>query len=97
MVRFNGYRLRPLAEDDLERIWLYSAEQWSLAQADSYIRDIFTACDDLAQGRRTGRAMDGIAAYLSVPVGAHRIWFRPATYVDVVRILHQSMDVGSHL
>jgi hypothetical protein len=34
----SSYRIRQLAENDLEQIWLYSFHEWGLAQADSYIR-----------------------------------------------------------
>lgn len=30
------YRLTPAAQNDLEDIWLYTAQQWSMAQADRY-------------------------------------------------------------
>lgn len=31
-----SYRLTPAAQGDLEDIWLYTLEQWSLQQADRY-------------------------------------------------------------
>ena len=31
-----GYRLSPAAQNDLEDIWLYTLEQWSVQQADRY-------------------------------------------------------------
>lgn len=31
-----SYRLTPAAQNDLEDIWLYSAQQWSPQQADGY-------------------------------------------------------------
>jgi toxin ParE1/3/4 len=34
------YRLTPLAEEDLENIWRYTAETWSTAQADRYIDEL---------------------------------------------------------
>ena len=37
------YRLSPLAEADLEGIWLYTFRQWSLEQADDYHRVIMAA------------------------------------------------------
>lgn len=33
---FTSYRLTPAAQDDLEDIWLYTLEQWSLQRADRY-------------------------------------------------------------
>lgn len=34
------YRLTPKALADLEEIWLYSAETWSVEQADRYVDDL---------------------------------------------------------
>lgn len=31
-----AYRLTPAAQNDLEKIWLYTARTWSAAQADRY-------------------------------------------------------------
>ncbi|HCT22423.1 MAG TPA: type II toxin-antitoxin system RelE/ParE family toxin, partial [Chitinophagaceae bacterium] len=32
-----GYQLSVKAAEDIEQIWLYTVENWSLAQADRYI------------------------------------------------------------
>lgn len=32
-----AYRLTPAAQNDLEDIWLYTAQQWSMAQAGRYM------------------------------------------------------------
>lgn len=37
------YRLSPKALDDLDGIWRYAAETWSLVQADSYIDGLVRA------------------------------------------------------
>ena len=34
------YRLTPKARQDLENIWQYTAEKWSMAQADKYLDGI---------------------------------------------------------
>lgn len=64
-------RLSPMAEVDLEDIWLYSFRRWSANQADRYLRDILSAMDDLAVGRRTGRPVDVRDGYFRYAVGAH--------------------------
>lgn len=43
----NVYRLTPAAQRDLEEIWLYSAQTWSMAQADRYIDIIEDTFDRL--------------------------------------------------
>ncbi len=92
------YRLRPLAEDDLENIWLYTFKNWSMEQADLYIRDIIENLEDLAAGRKTGRAVDICDGYFKHAVGAHFVFYRvTGSVLDIVRVLHPRMDVGRHL
>ncbi len=93
-----AYRLSPLAESDLEDIWFYTLERWSVSQADSYHAGIIAAIEKLASGERHGRSADVRDDYLKYPVGRHFVFFRAADVgIDVMRILHQSMDVERHL
>ena len=96
----SGYDLSPLAAIDLSRIWDYSAEHWGVDQADRYVRQIGRACADLASGRKQGRSIDLVrAGYFRYPAGSHVLFYRWSTggRMEVVRILHQRMDVGRHL
>ncbi|MDI7776505.1 type II toxin-antitoxin system RelE/ParE family toxin [Asticcacaulis sp. EMRT-3] len=94
---FDGYRFRPAAEADLELIWLYGYQLWSAAQADRYIINLYAILDDLVALRIKGRDAAGFPGYLKYPVGSHMIYFKPSGFIDIVRILHQSMDVEKHL
>ena len=92
------YRLYPHARADLEEIWLYTQKTWSLDQADSYLTDIIQAFEGLAKGMKTGRPVDIREGYLKYPVGSHMIYYRQSpSHIDIVRILHQRMDVSSKL
>lgn len=91
-------RLLPRAELDLEEIWLYSFKRWGQAQADGYIGEIAEAFEKLADGRRTGRAVDIRSGYLKHAVGSHMVYFRVLSgSIEIVRILHQGMDTDRHL
>lgn len=97
-VANRSYRLSPLAEGDLEDIWLYSAQQWSMPQADRYIEDFLTAFAELADGERSGATVAARKGYLRLLVGSHVIFYRETdSHIDVIRILHQSMDERRHL
>jgi len=92
--------LSPAAQADLDGIWDYTVTQWGVDQAARYIRDIRDACSALARDERRSRPADDIrAGYRRAPVGAHVLFFRitPAGDIDIVRILHQRMDVNRHL
>lgn len=91
------YRVSPLAEADLEEIWLYTAKCWSMEQADTYHRNFVKAFEELAAGLRQGRpsVLPDFQKYLC---GSHVIYFLMyADCLDVIRILHQRQDVERHL
>lgn len=92
------YRLSPLAEADLEAIWRHTRDQWSLAQADSYHRNLVATFEALATSRVAGRKADVRLGYLKRPCGAHVIYFRDhGDRLDIIRILHQRQDVTRNL
>lgn len=96
--RTGAYRLRPLAEADLEEIWTYTGGRWSLEQADSYLRGLLDAFAGLAAGTKVGRRADVREGYLKYAVGSHVIYYRQDEGgLDVVRVLHGRMDVSRHV
>jgi toxin ParE1/3/4 len=98
-AKARAYLLTPLAEQDLEDIWLYTCRSWSLEQADDYHASIVDAIEALASGRRQGRdASDIRDGYRKHAVGRHLIFYREREdALLVVRILHQSMDIAAHI
>jgi toxin ParE1/3/4 len=92
------YRLTPLAEADLEEIWLYTFENWSAEQANVYIADLVIAFEHLAWRLRTGRRVDARDGYFKCAVGSHFVFYvQSDAGIDVIRILHQRMDIEKHL
>ena len=93
-----AYRLSPLAETDLEEIWLYTFRQWSLEQADAYHHGIMKAVEGLASGIYVWQKSNVLNGYWKYPVGRHVIFFRnPEGFLDVIRILHEEMDITLRL
>jgi toxin ParE1/3/4 len=90
------YRLSPLAEADLEDIWLYTLNNWSLKQANVYYAQLLAAIEGLASGDRIGRdAGDIRPGYWKYGDGRHFIFYAVADdRPDVIRILDKQMDVG---
>jgi toxin ParE1/3/4 len=94
-----GYILSPPARADLDAIWDYSAETWGDEQAERYVRDIRAACGALASGHKKGRSAEDIrGGYRKLSVGSHLLFYRTTDegVIDVIRILHQHMDLPSH-
>lgn len=95
-----GYLLSPAAQADLGEIWDYSARNWGAEQADRYIRAIRSACEALAAGPTRGRPIDEIRpGYRKLAGQLHFLFYRvtDSGLIDVVRILHQRMDVAARL
>lgn len=96
--RSRPYRLAPLAEIDLEGIWLYTLAHWSLEQADSYLRDLVATVEALAAGDKRGKSTNVRPDYLKYLCGSHIIYFRDhPDRLDVIRVLHQRQDAERNL
>lgn len=94
------YALSPAARGDLEQIWDYTAARWDDDQAETYFRDIQRAIGQVARNPMIGRACDEVRpGYRKHSVGSHNLYYRVADAgaIDVVRILHQRMDLDRHL
>ncbi|MCF3640039.1 type II toxin-antitoxin system RelE/ParE family toxin [Rhizobium sp. TRM95111] len=88
----------PAAIPDIEDIHEFTEKNWSDVEADAYLRQLQAACDDIATGRRQGRALvSDRPAHLFVSSGSHFIVCRETTAsILVVRILNQRMDLSRH-
>jgi toxin ParE1/3/4 len=96
----SGLVFSPAALADLDEIWDYTARRWSIDQAERYVRDIANACGALSDGHRKGTAIDEIrAGYFKLAVGSHFVFYHMtgAGEFDIVRVLHQRMDVPRRL
>lgn len=94
-------KLRPLAELDLEEIWLDTYVSWSEEQANYYITEIHAAFnriqrEPLLLGRKC--EFNGLD-YFRYNVQSHAIFYRmiSSNTIHVIRILHQKMDLPEHL
>ncbi|MFT4257149.1 MAG: type II toxin-antitoxin system RelE/ParE family toxin [Pseudoxanthomonas sp.] len=96
----SGYALTPTAQADLSDIWDYSALHWSRRKADEYVRDIRDICEALAEHRLPGRDASNIRpGYRKQSCASHVLFYRTRNDgdIEIIRILHQRMDVASHL
>lgn len=88
------------AEIDLERIWLYTFETWSLEQADYYFDLILNEIEHVSCHPDSGQDCNEIRkGYLKTRVKSHFIFYKINTKkktVEIIRILHQQMDIKSH-
>jgi toxin ParE1/3/4 len=91
--------LREQAMNDLEEIWLYTYEAWSLEQADRYHKLIFNEIEFLSTRPEHGKNQNHFRkGYRSSQVKAHLIFYRCSdSEIEIVRILHENMDIPNRL
>lgn len=89
-----GYRLTPAARNDLEDIWLYSAQQWSVEQADRYADILEDTIDQLLFMPEMGRARSEFDPPVRIhPSAEHLIVYRIENdHLSIVRILGAGQD-----
>ncbi|MNK78597.1 Toxin ParE1 [compost metagenome] len=96
-----NYKISKEAENDLEKIWLYTFENWSLEQADYYFDLIMNEIEYLTENPKSGKDYNEIRkGYFRSRVKSHFIFYRinlKEEKVEIIRILHQQMDVDSHI
>jgi toxin ParE1/3/4 len=94
------YLLSPAAQADLEEIWGYTAERWDVDQTEEYLSGLQHAIVRAAANPRVGRSCDEIRpSYRKLAAGSHTLYYRLSAdgTVDVIRVLHQRMDIDRHL
>ena len=92
--------IRPRAREDLKTIWRYSFQQWGERQADRYLQQLDNGIRSLVDLPDIGVPCDHIrAGYRKLQVNRHLIFYRHRRdqRIEIVRVLHQAMDVQSHL
>jgi toxin ParE1/3/4 len=83
------------AVKDLEEIWSYTYQKWSLKQADRYYNLIIDEIEFIASNPLSGRTIDHIKeGYRSTKVKSHVVFYKQQEddTILIVRILHQRMD-----
>ena len=95
----SGTILAPRARADLAAIWAYTADRWTIEQADRTIGLLHSAMQIVAAEPRRWRSCDHIrSGYFKYSAGSHVLFFRRhESGIVVIRILHQSMDFERHL
>ena len=93
------YTLSKKAVSDLEEIWLYPVEKWSVDQADRYYNLIFDEIHFICKNINAGKTKDHVRkGYRASKVKLHLIFYRiQKNTVEIIRILHERMDIENRL
>ena len=96
-----NYKISKQAEIDLENIWLYTFEEWSLQQADYYFDLLMNEIEYISENPKSGKDYSNVRkGYFRSKIKSHFIFYRinlKEDEIEIIRILHQQMDIDSHI
>ncbi len=94
-----NYVISKEAESDLEKIWLYTFENWSIEQADRYLNLLLDEFEYLCLKPYSGTNFEKIRKdYWRTKVNSHFVFYKiKGDEVQIIRILHEMMDTENHL
>lgn len=92
-----NYKISNEAEKDLENIWLYTFETWSLEQADYYFNLLLNEIEYLSENPKNGQSFAEVRkGYFRSRIKSHFIFYKinlKNNELEIIRILHQQMDI----
>jgi len=94
------YSISGKANQDIEKIWLYTLENWSLEQADRYYNLILDEIEYIAENFESGKSADHIKkGYRTAIVKSYIIFYKKSgrNIVEIIRVLHQKMDIENRI
>ena len=90
------YQISVAAQKDMEDIWLYTYEHWSLEQADRYINLILDEIEYLAKNPQSGKNYSHVRkGYFRSKSKSHLLFYKihkQKEEIEIIRVLHQKMD-----
>ncbi|PRZ20992.1 type II toxin-antitoxin system RelE/ParE family toxin [Flavobacterium granuli] len=94
------YIISEKAIDDINKIWIYTAENWSIEQADRYYNLIFDEIEYIVGNLEMARDFGGIRkSYSCSKVKSHLVFFKKtkSNAIEIIRVLHEKMDIENQL
>lgn len=94
------YSISEKAIEDINKIWTYTAENWSVEQADRYYNLLIDEIEFIAENFDMARDFGTIRkSYRYSKVKSHLVFFKKNKFneIEVVRVLHERMDITSRL
>src|SRR5690606_1327253 len=96
-----NYKISNEAKSDIEKIWLYTLENWSFEQAERYFDLMMDEIEYIAENPNSGENFSNLRkGYLRTRMKSHFIFYKinlKQNEVEIIRILHQRMDIENRL
>ena len=94
------YSISEKALEDINSIWIYTAENWSVEQADRYYNLIYDEIEYIVSNFEMARDLGKIRkSYKYTKVKSHLIFFKKDknNEIEVVRVLHERMEIENRI
>jgi len=99
LPNFKQLHVSGLARRDLRLIGKYTLRAWGSVQKKKYLGQIKHGFKLISENPEIGRPRGDIdTGLMSYPIQKHKVFYRTTKHeLIVVRVLHESMDVGRYL
>ncbi len=94
------YKISSKAKDDLLEIGRFTQKEWGTIKRNHYLKQLDDCFTQIAENPQLGIKIDFITGgYRKFPQGSHLIFYKlsDSDTVEIIRVLHKSMDVESKL
>lgn len=97
------YLLTEQADSDIENIFIYTAKQWGVAQAQKYLLKLDKELLKLASGKIKGRNCSVLLSKTNIGLLYHHINKHYVIYrmhkegIEILALYHDKMDLPRHL
>ena len=91
--------IRDIARTDLRDIYRYSAQHFGKNKAKHYLKEIEQRIYQIRDNPELGKNLNYVKPHLrSIVALKHSIYYlTKPTHLIILRVLHQSRDIGRHL
>jgi len=94
------FLLSSKAKNDIDNIWEYTFNKWSLSQADKYFNGLQNKFSEISKNPYSGRNYEFLGEeYFGVKFNSHIIFYKVINLgeISILRILHEKMDFPNRM
>ena len=94
----NKFKITAKARYDLLQIGQYTELKWGKNQRNHYLKQLDEAFNLIAVNPKIGKDSSHVlTGYRSFQQGSHVVYYKESSVVEIIRVLHEQMDVGKHI
>ena len=91
-------KVTAMARNDLLEIGRYTELKWGRSQRNHYLNQMDEAFNLIGNSPKIGKDRSHVlAGYRSFQQGSHVIYYRESETIEIIRVLHERMDVERHI